>query len=357
MKQKTSDYLFHLSILLLLIFLLFSLLFAINLGSVSISAGEVYGVILHHLQEWSPAFSFLNISQPDGKVDDVVWQIRLPRLVLACAAGMALSISGVVMQAVVQNPMAEPYVLGISSGASLGATLAIMLGIGNHLGPNFVGIMASLGAFIISLGVVFLSNVGGRSNSVKLLLSGMALSSVCSAFSSFIVYFSKNREGMRDVAYWLMGSFAGAKWETNAAVIMVSLLGALFFITQYRKLNIMLLGDNTALTLGTDPRILRQIYLLVSSVMVGFVIFTSGTIGFVGLIVPHAVRIVFGSDHKKIMPVSALVGAAFLLWADVACRVILPGRELPIGILTSMIGAPCFIFLMVKRKYSFGGRG
>lgn len=141
-----------------------------------------------------------------GPVHDIVWLLRLPRLLLAAFVGAALSVSGVVMQAIVRNPLADPYILGISSGASLGATMAILLGIGVSLGENFVGMAAFIGAFGISLGVLFLSNLGGRSNSVKLLLAGMALSAVCGAFSSFIVYFANNKEGMQTVSYWLMGS-------------------------------------------------------------------------------------------------------------------------------------------------------
>ncbi len=261
------------------------------------------------------------------------------------------------MQAVVKNPLADPYVLGISSGASLGATLAIMVGVGTVFGANSIGIMAFLGAFGVSLLVVGLANVGSRANSVKLLLAGMAVSSVCGAFSNFIVYTAHDREGMQTVTYWMMGSLAGATWEGDAAVLLVALLGAGFFWTQHRNLNLMLLGDESAITLGTDLHRWRQLYLLVSAAMVGFAVYSAGMIGFVGLVVPHAVRMLFGTDHKKLIPLCALSGAVFLVWADVACRVIIPGTELPIGILTSMIGAPCFIYLMARKKYGFGGGG
>ena len=230
-----------------------------------------------------------------------------------------------------------------------------MLGIGTMLGENFVGIVAAIGAFGVSLGVLLLSNCGGRSNSMKLLLSGMALSAVCSAFSSFIVYFANNKEGMQTISYWLMGSMANAKWENLAVVGPVVFLGTAFFWTQSRILNLMLLGDDAAVTLGTDLNRYRHLYLIVSALMVGFVVYSAGMIGFVGLIIPHVVRMFVGTGHKSLIPASALVGAIFLVWADVLCRVIIPRTELPIGILISLIGAPCFVYLMIKRTYGFGG--
>ncbi len=335
---------------MLFIALIFSLLLAVTIGSTSIPLADVYQVVFYKLfHVGDPSFG-------SGKIHDVVWFIRLPRLILAAAVGMSLSICGVVMQAVVKNPLAEPYVLGISSGASLGATLSIMLGIGTMFGPNYIGVMACLGAFLISIGVVALSNIGGRSTSVKLLLSGMALSSLCGAFSSFIVYFSNDQDGMKTVSYWMMGSLSGASWENNLIVVPLAIAGVIFFWTQYRTLNLMLLGDEAAVTLGTNLYPWRQTYLLVSSLMIGFVVYSSGVIGFVGLVIPHVVRMLFGTDHKKLIPLSALVGSIFLIWADVLCRVIIPGMELPIGVLTSMIGAPCFIYLMARKKYGFGGK-
>lgn len=207
----------------------------------------------------------------------------------------------------------------------------------------------------MSLAVVGLANIGGRANSVKLLLAGTALSSVCSAFSSFVVYFAHDREGMQTVTYWMMGALGGATWELDGVVLLVVLAGTIFFMTQYRTLNLMLLGDEAAVTLGTDLHRWRQLYLLVSAAMVGFAVYAAGMIGFVGLVIPHVIRMLYGTNHKRLLPLSALTGSIFLLWADVACRTMIPGQELPIGILTSMIGAPCFIYLMARKRYGFGG--
>ena len=347
--QKTPLYLTL--ILILGVGLVFSVLLAVTFGSSPIPFSDVYRVILNQLFGIGDDAVY-----GTGPLHDIVIYIRLPRLILAVAVGMGLAVSGVVMQAIVKNPLADPYILGVSSGASLGATVAIMLGVGSFLGSNFVGIMGCAGAFGISLLVMLVANIGSPSNSVKLLLAGMALSSVCSAFSSFVVFFAHDREGMMSITYWLMGSLAGANWG-NIAVILPLVIGCvLFFITQYRVLNLMLLGDEVSITLGTDLHKYRNFYLLVTSLMIGFIVYASGMIGFVGLIIPHVVRILVGTDHKKLIPVSCLMGAILLVWADVLCRVMIDGTELPIGILISMIGAPCFIYLMAKKSYGFGGK-
>lgn len=334
----------------LVVALVAALFWAMSIGTVKLPLASIYNTVVEQLASGRPIEGADN-----GPVHDIVWLLRLPRLVLAALVGMGLSVCGVIMQAVVKNPLADPYILGISSGASLGATAAILLGIGVAWGENFVGIAAFIGAFVMSLGVLFISNLGGRSNSVKLLLGGMALSAVCGAFSSFIVYFANNKEGMQTIAYWMMGSFAGAKWETLAVIAPIVFLAVLFFWSQSRMLNLMLLGDESALTLGTDLHVYRQIYLLVSALIVGFVVYSAGMVGFVGLVVPHVIRMLVGTDHKKLIPVSALTGAVFLVIADGLCRVLIPRTELPIGIFISLIGAPCFVYLMIKKTYGFGG--
>ena len=350
MRNRSREISVALIMLILAVFLVLAFLWALSIGTVKLSFIQIYEGIVN---QFTSGIAIETAGQ--GPLHDIIWLLRLPRLVLAALVGMGLSVCGVIMQAVVKNPLADPYILGISSGASLGATAAILLGIGVALGENFVGIAAFIGAFAMSLGVLFISNLGGRSNSVKLLLAGMALSAVCGAFSSFIVYFANNKEGMQTIAYWMMGSFAGAKWETLAVIGPIVLLAVLFLWTQSRMLNLMLLGDESALTLGTDLHIYRQIYLLVSSLIVGFVVYAAGMVGFVGLVVPHVIRMLVGTDHKKLIPVSAVTGAVFLVIADGLCRVIIPRTELPIGILISLIGAPCFVYLMIKKTYGFGG--
>ena len=334
---------------ILLVILFLSIGFAVTIGSVDISIKEVYQVILYKL---------LNIGDSSigtGAVADVVWLIRMPRIVLAIAVGVGLSVVGIVMQAIVKNPLADPYILGVSSGASLGATLAVVLGIGSVFGSNSLGIMGFIGAFGVSILVLIISNIGGRSNSIKLLLAGMALSSVCSSFSSFLVYISDDSQKLKTITFWLMGSLAGAKWNEIIIILPVIILGTIFFITQYRTLNLMLLGDEVSITLGTDLHKFRIIYLLITSLMIGLLVYVSGMIGFIGLIIPHIVRIIFGTDHKRIIPIAALLGAIILIWADVISRILIKGTEIPIGIVISIIGAPLFVWLMIKKNYGFGG--
>lgn len=347
---------YWIAIAVLLAGLFLSLLWAVTFGSVELGMGDVYRVILYKITE---ALHF-PIGDPErygsGSMSDIVWFVRLPRLVLAIGIGMALSTAGAVMQAIVKNPMADPYILGVSSGASLGATLAILLGVGAFLGGGYVGVVAFAGAFLASLAVIALASIGGRANSVKLILAGTAMSAVCGAVSNFFLYVINTSSGaVEAVVRWTMGSLAGASWETNLWMLAVAVLGAAFFWSQHRTLNLMLLGDETAVTLGTDLHRWRVVYLLAVSLLVGFAVYTAGVIGFVGLVIPHVVRMLFGTDHKKLVPISALLGAVFLLWSDVLCRVVLPGREIPIGVLTALVGAPVFIYLMARKKYGFGG--
>ena len=334
---------------LLLIILFLSICLSVTIGTVDISMKEVYEVILYKLFGIGSSYS------GTGPISDVVWLIRMPRIVLAISVGAGLSVAGIVMQAIVKNPLADPYILGVSSGASLGATLSVILGFGSIFGSNSIGFMGFIGAFTISILVLVISNIGGRSNSIKLLLAGMALSSVCSSFSSFLVYISDDSQKLKTITFWLMGSLAGAKWDEIIIILPIIILGTIFFITQYRTLNLMLLGDEVSITLGTDLHSYRIIYLVITSLMIGILVYASGMIGFVGLIVPHLVRIIWGTDHRKIIPIAALLGSIILIWADVFSRVIIKGTEIPIGIVISIIGAPLFVWLMIKKNYGFGG--
>lgn len=337
------------AIFILLGALIISILAAVTFGSVDLTVGEVYSQILYKLT---------GIGNPElyakGPLHDIVWYVRLPRVIMAVGIGMGLAVSGCVMQAIVRNPLADPYILGISSGATLGATVAALLGVVTALGTNAMGICAFIGALVVSVLVQIVANIGKRSNSIRLLLAGTALSSVCSAISNFIVYMADDREGMQSITFWLMGSLAGSKWENIVFILPIIILITLFFISQSRILNLMLLGDDVAMTLGTDLLRFRHLYLVLSAMLVGLAVYCTGMIGFVGLMIPHVIRILFGTDHKRLLPLSALLGSIFLIWADVACRIIIPRSELPLGILVSAIGAPCFVYLLIRKSYGFG---
>lgn len=280
----------------------------------------------------------------------IVMDIRLPRVLLAILTGVALAVSGLIMQAVVGNPIADPYILGISSGASLGATLAIVLGLMSALGNVAVGISAFIFALLTSVGVMILSRIGGRATSERLILSGLALSAAASSVATLLVYTAKNRDVIREVNFWLMGSLSGAKMNQIFFIGPVILALCIFLATQSRNLNLLLLGDEVAYTLGKDLAKLRSAYIVAVSLLVGLVVYTSGTIGFVGLIVPHMARFLLGTNHRHLIPGVILLGASLLLWADVAARNALPAGELPTGVVVSVVGAPFFVYLIVKNS-------
>lgn len=332
-----------------------SLLAAVSFGTNPLPLGDVYAVIQWELANRLLGWTIPAEWAPGAALHDVVWLIRLPRLVLAAAVGACLSLCGAAMQAVVKNPLADPYILGVSAGANLGVTLAVLLGVGAAAGGNFVGMAGFFGALGASFAVISLANVGGRANSVKLLLAGSALSAVCGACSNFLLYLRNADHAAAEVMRWTMGSLGAANWENNGVMLLAALGGTAFFLTQSRTMNLMLLGEETAVTLGTDLRRYRTAYLAVSSLLVGLAVYSAGIIGFVGLVVPHMARLLFGTDHRRLILVSVLAGALFLLWADVLCRTVLPGNELPIGVLTSLLGAPAFLYLMARRRYGFGG--
>lgn len=218
-----------------------------------------------------------------------------------------------------------------------------------------VGLGAFVGAMLATLSVLMLSNIGGRMTSVKLILSGSVISSLFGSISNLIVYLAGNSEGIKTIQFWLMGSLASASWSKLGMVIAPVLLVLAFFLTQSRILNVMLLGDEAAITLGVSLGKYRRVYMAMTSLITGLIVANSGMIGFVGLIVPHIVRGLFGSDHKVTLPLTAVCGALFMIWADLISRILIHNVELPIGIITAMIGAPLFIYIIIKKGYSFGG--
>lgn len=279
---------------------------------------------------------------------DLIWGVRMPRVLLGAFAGMALAMVGVIMQATIQNPLGDPYILGLSSGASLGATFSILIGFSGVLSSFGAPLGAFLGALIASIFVYFLAKIGGRITPFKMILAGMVISSICSSLTSLIIFLSKDNEGIRTVNFWMMGSLAGAEWSNIVLPIAISVIPLIYFFTQYRNLNLMVLGDETSITLGLNIEKHRKIYMILSSLITGVIVSVCGTIGFVGIMIPHIVRLIFGTDHKTLLPFSALVGAIFLIWADVIARCAITNMELPIGIITSVIGAPFLLWLMVK---------
>lgn len=344
---------FALLIAVLIMITVISVGIAVSIGQVHIPLAESYRILLYKLT----GFQWGTTPIETGSFTDIIWQIRFPRVLMAMFIGAGLALCGAVMQAAVQNPLADPYILGISSGASLGATFAILIGFGaiGWLGQTGVAFWAFAGAMGASLLVLTLAGIRGKMTSVKLVLAGMVINALCSAFSNFIIYFANNAEGIKTVTFWTMGSLASSGWNKLPLVGIVVLVAILFFLLQSRVLNTMLLGDEAAVTLGINLSVYRRVYMLLTALVTGVMVASCGMIGFVGLIIPHIVRGLVGSDHHKVMPVSVLFGAIFLIWTDVIARSLISSVELPIGIITAMIGAPMFMYMLVKKGYGFGG--
>lgn len=332
------------AVLLILLFIS-SIILGISFGAVDIPPYDVYRVFLYKVF----GIKIGNLDEIlNSTLFDIIWGVRMPRVLLGAFAGMALAMVGVIMQATIQNPLGDPYILGLSSGASLGATFSILIGFSGVLSSFGAPLGAFLGALMASVFVYFLARIGGRITPFKMILAGMVISSICSSLTSLIIFLSKDNEGIRTVNFWMMGSLAGAEWSNIVLPIAISVIPLIYFFTQYRNLNLMVLGDETSITLGLNIEKHRKIYMILSSLITGVIVSVCGTIGFVGIMIPHIVRLIFGTDHKTLLPFSALVGAIFLIWADVIARCAITNMELPIGIITSVIGAPFLLWLMVK---------
>ncbi len=290
-----------------------------------------------------------------GDAVDIIWDIRLPRVILSTASGMGLALSGVVMQAMFRNPMASPYIMGISSGASLGVVTAVFLGTGVSVaGAYLMGIGAFAGALLVSLCVIAISEKY-KEDIAHLLIFGVALGAVCSGLTGVIIYSGASSSGVDVTLYWLMGSVAFAKLENSTFLLFIVLAMSIFFITQSRILNLMAVGREDVLPLGKDIFPFFRLYLLLNSLLVGCIIMQAGLIGFVGLIVPHFVRLQYGGNHRELLILSVICGGILTVWADMLGRTIIHGSDIPIGVMLSFIGAPLFIFMLLKQTSEYGG--
>ena len=333
-----------------------SILLAVSVGAVRIPLIDVYRIILYKL-------THIQLGDMEtltgGTRFEIIWNVRLPRVLMGAIVGVLLSLSGVVMQATVQNPLADPYILGISSGASLGATFSIMIGAQAVFTGWLAGTGTAFWAFVGSLAATVLvytiASLNGRMTSAKLVLAGSVIGSVCGALTNLMIYIGNNADDMKSVTYWLLGSMTSARWSSLALPGACMLAGLVFFLTQLRTLNTLLLGDEAAITLGVNLGLWRKVYMVVVSLMTAVAVCTCGIVGFVGLMIPHIVRAVVGSDHRRLLPVAAMVGGTFLIWADVLARVLIPNTDIPIGVITSAVGAPVFVYMMVRKSYGFGG--
>ena len=334
-----SPHLFLLSSLLLLIIVL-----STGMGYLEISPFEVIKIILARIIGDHEFLNGLNHVFPY-----VVWEVRLPRILTSAIVGAGLSISGVIFQGILLNPLADPYTLGISAGAAFGASIALFLDI-TSLGIYSVPIFAFCGAVGTLVAVMSLSSFNGEMSSNNLILSGIIVAAILSAGISFLKYMADEQVSI--IIFWLMGSFASKTWAEVSLSCVCVLAGFLICLFFARDLNIMSLGDRSANSLGISAGRVRMILLVTASFMTAVCVSVSGIIGFVGLIVPHLMRFFTGADNRKLIPVSSLAGAGLLLGADTITRAVLP-VEVPIGVLTALIGGPFFCYIF--RQRSVGG--
>ncbi|MGW6915163.1 FecCD family ABC transporter permease [Kitasatospora sp. NPDC054939] len=312
---------------------------------------------------WSHVLRLLGAGLTGGRLEAeeaaayaIVWEIRLPRTVLAAVVGAGLAATGVAVQALVRNALADPFVLGISSGAAVGANAVLLLGAFASLGVWALSASA-FGSALLAMALVYaVARTAYGLTPLRLVLTGTALSYGFSAVTALMVFAAARGEAARSAMMWLLGSLGGATWGSVPIAAATVAAGLVHLACAAGRLDALAMGDETAASLGVDPDRLRRELFLVTAAVTGTVVAVSGAIGFVGLMVPHAVRMLVGAGHRRVLLVAPLAGALLLVWVDIVARVVLAPAELPVGVVTAVLGVPCFLLLMRRRGYSFGGR-
>ena len=311
-----------------------------------------YDVLVAILKSTPFIGKYLNINIPDTHLL-IIFMVRMPRIIMASLVGMGLAVVGATFQSLFKNPMADPHILGISSGAALGAALGIVLRLPSMVASlSVVTIFAFIGAISTTILVYYIAQVRGKLTTTNLLLAGSAVSFLMSAMISIIMVF--NQEDVNKIVFWMMGSFNASSWKNIQLVAPIIMIGTVIIYFFHRDLNLMLIGDENAKSLGVETEKLKQLIVIISSMIIAVSVSFSGIIGFVGFLVPHMVRIIFGPSNKVLIPFSALGGAVFLLLADTVARTIASPAELPVGAVTALIGSPYFIYLLIKMKERSG---
>jgi len=321
----------------LVLALVLSILAAVTIGSAQIPLGDVVASILGHLG--AP------VATPDPLRDAIVWELRLPRVITAALVGAGLAISGAIMQSIIRNQLADPYLLGLSSGASLGAVSVLLLGVAFVL-----PVAAFAGAVLALIATLALARAGGPVTPSRTVLAGVAVSSLAGALTSFVIFWTAQGDSYRDVLSWLLGSLAGARWPAVTIAGIALLVVGVPLLFSGRLLDGFAFGDTSAAGLGINVQSTRWMLLTATALLTGAMVSVSGAIGFIGLVVPHAVRLVVGPGNRILLPLAALAGGIFLVWADTLARTAFDPRELPVGIITALVGAPVFAALLLRRR-------
>ena len=324
-------------VFVLCLILCISLVTALQFGAKFISLDQIISALM----------SIIDANTTASMTDTIITDIRLPRLIYSVLTGIGLSLVGLLMQTVTRNALADPYVLGVSSGASTGAVFAIIMGGLPFLGQYNTPIFAALGA---ALSIILVLLCVGKSNSpVKLILIGMGMTGVFSALTMMIIYGAKHEAQVRSAMFWLLGSFAGIQWSDLPLTAIIVILFMLYIYMFNQDLDVLLLGNHEAAQMGLSVKQLQLSIVIISSVVIATLVSKVGVVGFIGLIIPHLARIIGGPKHKHTLLFSALIGSIVMIWSDVLSRALYSPEEIPIGVLTSLLGAPLFIWIIMNR--------
>lgn len=324
-------------VFVLCLILCISLVTALQFGAKFISLDQIISALM----------SMIDANTTASVTNTIITDIRLPRLIYSVLTGIGLSLVGLLMQTVTRNALADPYVLGVSSGASTGAVFAIIMGGLPFLGQYNTPIFAALGA---ALSIILVLLCVGKSNSpVKLILIGMGMTGVFSALTMMIIYGAKHEAQVRSAMFWLLGSFAGIQWSDLPLTAIIITLFMLYIYTFNQDLDVLLLGNHEAAQMGLSVKQLQLSIVIISSVVIATLVSKVGVVGFIGLIIPHLARIIGGPKHKHTLLFSALIGSIVMIWSDVLSRALYSPEEIPIGVLTSLLGAPLFIWIIMNR--------
>jgi iron complex transport system permease protein len=338
MKRKLTLYI---GAALLLLF--FSILVSLSLGSAHIPLMDVWRILLHKL----PYMDKLMTVNWDLADEQIVLKVRFPRVVLAIAVGASLAVAGTGFQGILRNPLADPYTLGVSSGASVGAAIMIQFGLVAVLGQWTVPLVAFVTGIVTLFFVFYLSRIGGKMSMETLILAGVVVNAFLGSFVQFMVSLSNNV--VNAILYWLMGSISMKGWVYSEILFPYLILGFFVMLSYGRAMNLFALGERQAAHLGVNVERTKIIVLVVSTLLTAAAVSVSGVIGFVGLVVPHLIRLLVGPDYRIIIPIATIGGGIYVLWADTIARVILSPRDIQLGIITAFIGAPFFAFLLRKQ--------
>ena len=324
-------------VFVLCLILCISLVTALQFGAKFISLDQIISALL----------SMIDVNATASMTNTIITDIRLPRLIYSVLTGIGLSLVGLLMQTVTRNALADPYVLGVSSGASTGAVFAIIMGGLPFLGQYNTPIFAALGA---ALSIILVLLCVGKSNSpVKLILIGMGMTGVFSALTMMIIYGAKHEAQVRSAMFWLLGSFAGIQWGDLPLTAIIITLFMLYIYMFNQDLDVLLLGNHEAAQMGLSVKQLQLSIVIISSIVIATLVSKVGVVGFIGLIIPHLARIIGGPKHKHTLLFSALIGSIVMIWSDVLSRALYSPEEIPIGVLTSLLGAPLFIWIIMNR--------